>query len=466
MNFQQIRSATIKITYAGKTFLIDPWLAPRFTSGCLAMIPMMCAMNSGGDPRKKYVFDECSTWEAVKPKHKWLPCPLHSLPMSVKKVNEGVDAYIYLDSRCSYTGRLYGKGTLRVNVPYVRSYLQGNWSAFEGTLVTLNSGQTFSFDNGYGLPKAVLNVPEGVYVGNSGKSFEIGKVTGAGSLGGLCLDYSSGVNTWKIGSLNEDFTFSAVITGTGTMFEKVGTGKMTVNSASDFTGTCTVSAGTLCLNNTSAEKAMMGTGALTVKDGATLCGVGKLGNSSVKVERGGVLYPGTRETAMAGTLDFSGKSLSVSSGAVLQFNIGSKTRCTNLENLSSLTLRGTLKVSVREGLELEPGIEYTLWEANRTTLSDGVELELASPGAGLEWDTTDLESGILRVKEGMGVEAVLADEPVDCEAYTVGGAAAGRFTCARRDIRRTMEAEGYAPGVYTVKVRHGASVSVLKITVD
>ena len=96
MNFQQIRSATIKITYAGKTFLIDPWLAPRFTSGCLAMIPMMCAMNSGGDPRKKYVFDECSTWEAVKPKHKWLPCPLHSLPMSVKEVNEGVDAYICL----------------------------------------------------------------------------------------------------------------------------------------------------------------------------------------------------------------------------------------------------------------------------------------------------------------------------------------------------------------------------------
>lgn len=94
MKFQQIRSATIKITYAGKTFLIDPWLAPRFMSGCLAMIPMMCAMNRGGDPRKKYVFDECSTWEAVKPKHKWLPCPLHSLPMSVKEVNEGVDAYI------------------------------------------------------------------------------------------------------------------------------------------------------------------------------------------------------------------------------------------------------------------------------------------------------------------------------------------------------------------------------------
>ena len=35
MKFQQIRSATVKITYAGKTFLIDPWLAPRYMAGCL-----------------------------------------------------------------------------------------------------------------------------------------------------------------------------------------------------------------------------------------------------------------------------------------------------------------------------------------------------------------------------------------------------------------------------------------------
>ena len=80
MRFQQIRSATVKITYAGKTFLIDPWLAPRYTSGCLAMMPMIVAMNRGGDKRKKPVIDECATWKAVKPKHKWLPCPLHSLP--------------------------------------------------------------------------------------------------------------------------------------------------------------------------------------------------------------------------------------------------------------------------------------------------------------------------------------------------------------------------------------------------
>lgn len=29
MKFQQIRNATVKITYDSKTFLIDPWLRPN-----------------------------------------------------------------------------------------------------------------------------------------------------------------------------------------------------------------------------------------------------------------------------------------------------------------------------------------------------------------------------------------------------------------------------------------------------
>ena len=94
MKFQQIRSATIKITYDGNTFLIDPWLTPQYMSGCLAMMPLMCAINRGGDPRKKYVIDHCSTWKAVNPRHKWTLCPLKPLPMSVKKINKDVDAYL------------------------------------------------------------------------------------------------------------------------------------------------------------------------------------------------------------------------------------------------------------------------------------------------------------------------------------------------------------------------------------
>lgn len=98
MKFQQIRSATIKLTYDGTTFLLDPWLSKPRIAGCLGMMPLICAMNRGGDPRKKYVIDHCATWKAVNLKHKWTFTPAHALPMSVKEINAGVDAYI-----CSHT---------------------------------------------------------------------------------------------------------------------------------------------------------------------------------------------------------------------------------------------------------------------------------------------------------------------------------------------------------------------------
>ena len=34
MEIKQIRNATIRVLYAGKTFLIDPWLAEKGQMGC------------------------------------------------------------------------------------------------------------------------------------------------------------------------------------------------------------------------------------------------------------------------------------------------------------------------------------------------------------------------------------------------------------------------------------------------
>lgn len=381
------------------------------------------------------------------------------------KVNEGVEAYMYLDGRCNYTGRLYGKGKVKVNIPFIRTYLQGDWSAFEGTVEPLVSGNVFSLDNSYGLPNATLNIPEGVEVTNSGKSFTIGKVTGGGTLGTLSPNYNSGVNTWRVGSLNEDFTFYATVKGTGTMFEKVGSGTMTITKTNSFTGSCTISAGTLCLNNRSAGSGMLGTGALTVKDGATLCGMGMLENASVTVERGGKLFPGVRENSLTGEIDFAGKRLTVSSGATLQFYIGRQGRSTELTGLAGLTMRGTLKVLVKEGIALEPGDEFQLWEADRTQLTSD-DFELDSPGEGLEWDTSRLEEGILRVQTGSGIEGLKASgQAMEWQAYTTGGALAGTFTCTPEGIRQHMESHGFAPGVYTVKAAQGQGTAVRKVTV-
>ena len=120
MKFQQIRSATVKITYAGKTFLIDPWLAPRYMAGCLGIVPIIAGVNRKGDKRKAPIIEECSTWEAVNLKHKWTMCPRTPLPFSVGKINADVDAYICTHAHMDHIGLgPNGKGCegLKKNVP-------------------------------------------------------------------------------------------------------------------------------------------------------------------------------------------------------------------------------------------------------------------------------------------------------------------------------------------------------------
>ena len=119
---------------------------------------------------------------------------------------------------------------------------------------------------------------------NTGRTFRIGKLAGKGALGGYASfanDGATGVNTWQVGC-DDDFTWVGTVTANSKL-EKVGSGKMTVSGVWDNTGEVAVKEGTLCLNDRSAENAMLGSGELSVEDGAVLCGLGKLGNASVTV---------------------------------------------------------------------------------------------------------------------------------------------------------------------------------------
>ncbi len=375
------------------------------------------------------------------------------------KVNEGVTAYMYLDSRCDYHGRLYGKGTVKVDIPYVRCYLYGDWSDFEGTVEPINTSYAFELRNGYGLPKATLNIPENIYVNNDKRTFKIGKLTGKGTLGG-------DGNTWQLGSLDEDFTFDGLLTAAAN-FEKVGTGKMTVTNVCDFTGTCTVSGGALCVNNNAAESGILGTGALVVKNGGTLCGVGSLGNSSISLENGALLYAGVREQASRAELNFMNKSISVNNGATVWTHIGSASRCTQLTGISRMTMRGKVKVTMRDGLALSEGASFQLWEANSISIGSTATYDLPVLPVGLEWDTTGLATdGTLKVKEGTGIAGVTEDTRVTCEAYTVNGVGVGMFSCAYKDIRSTLEQRGHASGAYIIKVSDGRQIATQKLVID
>lgn len=75
MKIQQIRNATLKINYAGKFFLVDPWLIDGQKFGRFVDVP--------GRP-----------FHTPDPVREQIPMPIYDLPIPVEEILYGVDFYI------------------------------------------------------------------------------------------------------------------------------------------------------------------------------------------------------------------------------------------------------------------------------------------------------------------------------------------------------------------------------------
>lgn len=395
-------------------------------------------------------------------------------------VPEGKNASWTTANRQTYTNKITGAGRLTVYCATekgsgwvaTRTPLKLNTAGFTGTLVpqaTNADDGRFTLDSSAGLADAKMDIPSGIIVQNTGKVYTIGELTGSGSLGGGCTfsnGSSVGANTWKVGSLNTDFTFGGSIAAAGTKFEKVGTGVMTMTGTSDFTGTAVISEGTLCLNKSGGTTGMLGKGTLTVAEGATLCGVGVLDNSSVIVNEGGMIRPGVKESSISGVLNMNDNKVIINTGGTIRFYIGSRTLYTRLTNVDAMSLRGTLKVGIRDGVTFEEGTEFQLWTSNSTQISALATLELDSLGAGLMWDTSDIESGILRVAKETAIEDVNVDREVSCVVYGIGGIECARFVTSHSKVATRLHAQGLPQGVYVVYMSSDNAEFVEKYIVE
>jgi autotransporter-associated beta strand protein len=138
-------------------------------------------------------------------------------------------------------------------------------------------------------------------------------------------------------------TYSATISGTGTV-TKTGSGTLTFTSANTYSGSTTVAAGTLLVNNTSGSGT--GTGTVTVQSGASLGGTGSIAGLTT-VNSGGFIRPGTSP----GQLTFNG-GLNMSAGTYIwELAALSETGPgTNFDQIvvtgGSLTLGGTSAVTL------------------------------------------------------------------------------------------------------------------------
>ncbi len=205
------------------------------------------------------------------------------------------------------TGSLLGAGTLTMTATGNRSNISGDWTGFAGDLILTGDGEwritgfNETLSNARvridGITQLVLAVNPNVGVP---RVIRIGQLTGTGLLGGQPVPGRS-VN-WTVGGLGTDSTFEGIIkdnmsqpNGVGNAasdFTKEGIGTLTLTGISTYTGSTTVSNGTLLVNGDNSAA----TGALAVT-GGTLGGTGIVG-AAVTVEAAGFLAPG----ASIGTL--------------------------------------------------------------------------------------------------------------------------------------------------------------------
>ena len=322
---------------------------------------------------------------------------------------EGTTSQFSPNRNCYITSKVTGAGSLQLNIPYLREYVQGDWSGFTGRLIangisTDKRGSLLLLDKQPKLNKAVIELRGNAnlcYWDTNGNQ-TIGGLSGTTGtyLNGSSKQTNNFTCTWTVGSANTDETFRGVINNwscsgsghTGTVsIVKTGTGLWRLTGNNDYKGTTTVSGGILIVNGKHT-----GTGAVTVKAGAALGGKGTIA-AAVTIQSGGILFVGDTLATDKG-LTFSG-GLKLNEGAILQLN----------DAMIAATYADGDVIHVF---------------ANGTVTGAGFSrIEPERPSDTQEWDTSELlTKGILRVRTaGTGLNILSAPAFSTSPCYTLDG---------------------------------------------
>ena len=347
-------------------------------------------------------------------------------------VPKGKSGSWYMANRSTYSNKITGEGTLTIycvtekgtNYYATRTPVQCNFTDFAGTIKPTSSLDDpallrFTLNTAGGCPNGTFDIASGVEVQNSGKTFTIGKVTGSGNLGGSCTfsnGSSVGANTWRVGN-DENFTFDGKVTSNA-LFQKIGTGKMTVKGVWSTTGNVAVKEGELGISSS----ASLGTGSLTVDQGAVLSGVttssGTLKNSAYTIN--GTLQVGSNKTSTSGVMNVDNKNVVFNANST--YVVGAvrcassvNNGCTSLRGINRLTMNGTIKVFLSNSHSLAEGDSIRIFEA--TSFAGSPKFDLPVIGSGLGWDTSRISEGLLFVVVDLGIEGLFNNDqdgqPVD-----------------------------------------------------
>ncbi|MCP8690154.1 DUF4347 domain-containing protein, partial [Marinobacterium sedimentorum] len=243
-------------------------------------------------------------------------------------INLAGNATITSNGDSTLTGVISGAGNLTKSGAFTLN-LNGN-NTYTGTTTVSAGGLQLNSDNALGTTAggttvasgAILAVTSGVTVADALS------ISGAG-FAGLGAIYSSG-NTTITGAVTltgntsigvtsgGNQTFTNVISGAFNL-TKIQAGTVTLAGANTYSGTTTVSAGTLSVTGSTSSTT-------TVASGAILAGTGTLGGA-LSIQSGATLAPGV---GGAGTLTL-GNGLTISSGGTLSVDIAGATAGTGYD---------------------------------------------------------------------------------------------------------------------------------------
>ena len=313
---------------------------------------------------------------------------------------------------CYINSKVTGSGTLQLNIPYLREYIQGDWSGFTGRLVAngVNSnsseGSLLLLNKNPKMNNTVIELKGSArlcYWDTNG-SQTIGGLSGASGtyLMGSSKKDDNFTCTWTVGTANTDETFRGIINNwscsgsghTGTVnIVKEGTGVWRLMGANDYKGTTKVNGGTLVVNGTNS-----GAGTVTVAAGATLAGKGTV---SGVVSVNGTLQAG--DTLVNGSRLTLSKTLRLNKGATLHIPATS-TRCNTIVVKGNITISTDVTLQLGDGFLSQPPAQnktYQVLSPSGTITGTFAQILPEQPGEGLVWDTTELYTkGILRVLGG------------------------------------------------------------------
>lgn len=289
--------------------------------------------------------------------------------------------------------------------------LKGNMANFSGTITFSNAGGgTIRLNGSIGSPLAVWDLgagPMDLNVRSGSTSNNIGALRGSSgtTLSGRGGSSNNGGTTFYIGANGLSTTFDGVIQdGSGgssstTAINKVGSGILTLSGANTYSGTTTVSTGTLALIGL----ASIGSSTINVVSGATL-DVSALTTPTLSLTANQLLQG---RGVIQGSVD-STSGAKISPGGGLNGSIGTLTVTNNINlggttwmkltrgaspnsdrlvsSLSSITYGGTLVVT-NVGPALQVGDTFTLFSGSG--LNGGTFATTILPNY-YTWDTSNL----------------------------------------------------------------------------